>query len=395
MVMPLRSTARVLSALAASAVIACTPQPQRPSSLAHGPRRGQSAKHDNVVPIAVGTSWTHTCALLSNGTVACWGRNEHGQIGDGTTTDRHAPVPVPGLSGVKEIALGLDFTCALVSSGAVLCWGHDVAGQLGDGSSTDRHTPTLVRGLMTASHISAGYLHACAVLVNGHVACWGLNLNGVLGDGTSDNRLSPVPVQGISHATAVATGGYSTCALLNTGEVYCWGDLPWAPTTRPPAPVPGLRNVTAIAGKFDHTCALVGGKVACWGPVNIHGELGDGTTSNRTSPVMVTGVSGASSIDAGDHSCAVLRRGEVECWGPNAFGQLGDGTTETQRLPTPVRRLRDVVQVSTGSVGYTCALVRGGTVKCWGGNAYGELGDGTTVDRHLPTNVEWAPSRAR
>jgi len=336
----------------------------------------------------------HTCAL--RGGVTCWGNNEYGQLGDGSLTTRPSPVGVSGLSsGVQAIAAGTRHTCALRSDGGVLCWGSNDAGQLGDGSATPRPTPVDVSGLSSGVQaIGTGGFHSCALLSSGGVRCWGRNDLGQLGDGTTTPRSTPVPVSGLSSGVqAIAAGGWHTCALLG-GGVRCWGDNGSGQlgdgTITPrstPVPVSGLSSgMQAIAAGGAHSCAVLGGGSAwCWG-FNGQGRLGDGTTTSRSTPVPVSGMSsGVQAIAAGgSHTCALVS-GSAWCWGRNDLGQLGDGTTNTRSTPVNVVGMAGPVQSLTAGGFHTCA--GGSSVRCWGRNGFGQLGDGTTTDHHTPVGV--------
>ncbi|MDW8351739.1 MAG: RCC1 repeat-containing protein, partial [Anaerolineae bacterium] len=348
---------------------------------------------------AIVAGYAHTCALTSGG-VKCWGANWYGQLGNGTTTNSSTPVNVSGLSGgVIAIAAGFYHTCARTSSGGVKCWGANWYGQLGDGTTTDRLTPTDVSGLSSGvSAIAVGGLHTCALISSGWVKCWGRNAFGQLGNGTTVNRFTPWDVSGLSSGvSAIAAGNYHTCALTSGGGVKCWGDnfygqLGDGTTTdrSTPADVSGLSSgVTAIAAGGYHTCALTsGGGVKCWGS-NDYGQLGDGTTAYRTTPVNVSGLSsGVSAIAAGNyHTCALTSGGGVKCWGLNISGRLGDGTTADRLTPTDVFGLSSGVSAIAVGGSHTCALTSGGGVKCWGWNLYGQLGDGTVTNSSTPVDV--------
>ncbi|MFO1135425.1 MAG: hypothetical protein U1E30_09605 [Rhodoblastus sp.] len=360
---------------------------------------------------------------VDTGLVASWGRNTDGEIGDGTSTQRTSPVAIGvtpfGNASVIQVAGGVNHSCALDVNGRVWCWGLGNNGQLGDNTGVQRLTPTAVlsSGALAGKsvvQIAAGQAHTCAMTADGGVYCWGYNFYGQLGDGTSFQRNAPVAVS-TSGALAgkkvvqITAGVYHTCALTSDGKAYCWGDNSngalgdntgtqrFVPTAVSTSGVLSGKTVTQISGGGYHTCALTSdGGLYCWGS-NSGGELGDGGTLLRNAPVAVV-TSGALAgktpvqISAGGyHSCALVSSGSAYCWGANSFGGLGDGTT-TQRL-TPVAVStsgaltgKTIVQISA-NFDFTCALTSDGRVYCWGYNGYGNLGDGTTTTRTLPTAV--------
>ncbi len=172
---------------------------------------------------AITTGANHSCALKQGDTVACWGSNTFGQLGDGTQSDRLTPSPVHGLSGVDAVAAASQHSCALKHVGTVVCWGNNISGQLGDGTTTSRLTPTFVPGLADVTSISTGISHTCALKQDGSVACWGSNSSGELGDGTFTNSAIPVTVSGLVDISALSGSGSHTCALRQGGTVVCWG----------------------------------------------------------------------------------------------------------------------------------------------------------------------------
>ena len=291
-----------------------------------------------------------SCAVLQDGQVACWGRNDFGQLGIGTTSGPQTcggfacsttPMLVTGISSATAVSSGGDQACALLSDGTVQCWGWNVQGALGDGTTTNSPVPVSVQGLTNAVAISADGEHSCALLADGTVRCWGWNGYGDLGLGTNvgpqtcDGPCStiPVAVTGVSNATAISNGDNDTCALLADGTSKCWGvnsdgQLGNGTTTVFSATatlVSGLSNAVEVDAGSQHTCALLNdGTARCWG-WNQFGVLGDGTTTSSNVPVAVSGLTNAIAITAGEVSCALLADGTAACWGPNGAGLLGTG----------------------------------------------------------------------
>ena len=336
-----------------------------------------------TVPLATGTA--HTCAIRADRTVACWGRNATGQLGDGTLADKALPTAVPGLTGAAALAAGHQHTCAALADGRVACWG-DVNGLL----------PAVVPGLTGVVAISAGHFHTCAVRSDGSVACWGANDGGQLGDGTTVARPSPITVPGLAGAVAVAAGRDFTCAARADGSAACWGRNLYGQLgsgntvdSTSPVAVVGLADVTALAASqnYGHGCALKADHtLACWG-LNSWGQLGDGSQSNHTSPNPVPGLTGVVGVATGTvHTCATRNDGSVACWGSDLNHQLGDGGSSSRTSPFTVPGLAGVAGVAAGDA-HTCATKSDKTVWCWGSNSNGQLGDGTTVDRLAPTPV--------
>jgi alpha-tubulin suppressor-like RCC1 family protein len=340
-----------------------------------------------TAPSQVATGKDHSCAVVDGG-VRCWGRNHYGQLGDGTNTDSLTPVDVLGLtSGVSDIALGRDHSCAITSGGAAKCWGYNQYGSLGNDSNVHSNVPVDVSGLNSGvTEISAGVV-TCAV-VSGGAKCWGQNTFGMLGDGTTTLRRTPVDVTGLtSGVSQIATNGYHSCALTTGGGVKCWGYNSGgqvgdgSTTDRLTAvDVTGLTSgVSDISLGFYHSCALITatGGMKCWG-TSTYGQVGDGATAHRSTPVDVSGLtSGVSGMAMGTyHSCATLSAGGVRCWGRNVNMSLGDGTEDDSSSPVLVSGIATTMSTDIQSLWYhTCVQTDKKGVKCWGDNSYGQAGD--------------------
>ena len=331
--------------------------------------------------VAVDSGFNYSCALTKTGGVKCWGDNEERQLGDGTKTERLRPVDVVGLTaGVIAISAGWDHTCAVTSAGGLKCWGNNEDGKLGDGTRTDRLAPVDVVGLTSGvTAISAGSSHTCAVTLTGVAKCWGRNGDGRLGDRTVRDRLTPVDVTGLdSGATAIAAGTVHTCAVTSAGAAMCWGwnsygQLGDGTSTSSPTPVEvvGLnRGVAALDAGIFHSCAVTtAGAVKCWG-ANHLGQLGDGKIyGSSRAPIAVLGLGrGAAAIAVGMfHTCAVASGGGVKCWGANDGGDLGDGTTSNRTRPVDVigfATAKGTVAIGTEGVQVTPARVAPISLRC-------------------------------
>ena len=317
--------------------------------------------------LSVVSGHLHSCALTSTGGVKCWGANFYGQLGDGGGGTATTPVDVQGLTnGVIAIATGSDHTCAVTSGGAVKCWGFNNAGQLGDGTTANAFAPVDVSGLGSgASGIGAGGQHSCARLAIGGAKCWGANDGGQLGNGSTTASSVPVTVNVLTEVlTSIDGGEEHTCALTAASAAYCWGrnsngrlgDSSYSDKTSPVQPFSMGGFVTSISAGGQHTCSVYNGAAMCWGG-NDNGQLGNNSTGGSNIAVAVSGLgSGITSISAGEgHTCAVLDGGSLNCWGFNLNGQLGDSTSGLYFAPVAVYGLATGMSVvSAGEFAHLC-----------------------------------------
>ena len=342
---------------------------------------------------------SHACGVTSAGAAYCWGGNGYGQLGNGTTNvyGEGSPVLVLGGLSFATLSAGDVHTCGLTTGGAAYCWGDNSAGQLGTGTTMSSSSPVLVSGGLSFATVSTGNLHTCGVTSAGAAYCWGYNSNGQLGDGTTSIRTSPVPIgKGLSFA-AVSAGGSHTCGVTSTGAAYCWGNnangqLGDGTTIQRTSPVAVLfsPSFATVSAGFAHTCGVTsagaGRQAYCWGS-NIDGQLGDGTTTQRTSPVVVVGVLSFAAVNGVSfHTCTVTSAGAAYCWGDNSYGQLGDGTTTQRTSPVVVLGVLSFAAISAGDL-HTCGVTSAGAAYCWGYNSSGQLGDGTFATNYVPVRV--------
>jgi alpha-tubulin suppressor-like RCC1 family protein len=381
----------------------------------------------------VDSSYSHSCAISADGTLHCWGDGSSGELGYGNTNDigdnespsSAGPIDLGGHSAVA-VSVGDDHTCVILDDHTVRCWGLGSSGQLGYGNTNnigDNETPGSVGPVnlgagRSAVEVSAGGSHTCALLDDGTVRCWGLNSSGQLGYGNTSNigdnetpgSIGTVEISLSGRAIAISAGGSHTCALLNNGTVRCWGNgangrLGYGNTNNIGdnetlllvGAVSLGQNAVAIAAGGSHTCALLDdGTVRCWG-LNSSGQLGYGNTNDvgdnetpderdNTSINLGTGRK-AVSITAGvQHTCVVLDNGTVRCWGSGANGRLGYGNTTTigdnenpgTAGPVDLGIGRNALAVAAGE-NFTCAQLDNRTVRCWGSGSSGQLGYGNTT----------------
>jgi alpha-tubulin suppressor-like RCC1 family protein len=320
----------------------------------------------------------------------CWGANATVIFGDGQRFRRRIPGPVTVFGQVSEIRLGGDSACAL-TNGSVSCVGQNGNGQLGIPAFTTRSASAVTPVPVNAIGLAAGIAHYCALLdgASKTVSCWGANLSGQTGVAGPD-QFAPVLVNGLGgEPIGVAAGVSFSCALLSNGAVRCWGanyhgqlgvTASSPPTSSAPLLVSGLDAVVSLGPGARHVCVLMKNSgVRCWGQ-NEDGQLGDGGTVSRHTPADVPGLTAGVKAVAGGgrHSCALTEGGAVKCWGANDSGQLGDGSNVLSRtVPVDVQGLSSGVSQIQASGDHTCALLTGGSVRCWGGGLDGELGDGS------------------
>jgi alpha-tubulin suppressor-like RCC1 family protein/ligand-binding sensor domain-containing protein len=367
----------------------------------------------------------HTCGLAEAGQVYCWGNNDFGQVGVAYTTSRKVDVAtavdMSAHAGVNlyDIDAGGDTTCGLGGNGAIYCWGDNSNGQFADGTTTSNHLPQAFDiSAFTSDNqlasIEVGTEHACANTAAGTVYCWGENGNGQVGDSSTTDRNTPVvsDMSGFTHSylKKVTAGGAHSCGITGSGQVYCWGRNTYGQigdnsTTQRTSPViiddsyfgdtTGIHFLQSVAGHL-HSCGLDAKGIAyCWGD-NSEGQLGDGTNIDTSNPTRVDmrsfGNRYFKQIVAGyDFNCALTAAGATYCWGDNSEGQLGNGNTTDSTIPVLVDMSAytdKIFQSIVAGFDFACGLTADGAAYCWGNNAEGQLGDGSTTDALTPVLVD-------
>ncbi|MBD0861278.1 protein kinase [Gordonia sp. zg691] len=324
---------------------------------------------------SIASSGETTCAVRG-GELFCWGGNERGTIGDGTTTDQTRPVRINGIDDVSAVSMGgLGTTCA-IGSGDLYCWGYGI-GEPG----REVTTPTRVPGLSDVTAVSVG-LSICAIS-DGDAYCWRNNTRGQVGNGSTGSVDVPTRVAGLSNVTAVSTSHTTSCAIAS-GSAYCWGNnadgqIGDGTTTDrlTPTRVSGVGTPTSISTSLYSTCAVGDGAVYCWGQ-NDAGQLGDGTEQSRTTPRRID-VRGATEVSTAPYGGCAAAGGSAYCWGSRS--------TLPDRSPDRVNGLSGVSTVTTGSAN-VCA-VAASKMYCWGLNGDGQLGNGTTTTSSEPQPVRF------
>jgi uncharacterized repeat protein (TIGR02543 family) len=367
---------------------------------------------------------SESLAVTTSGRIYAWGLNDYGQLGDGTTTNRTTPtlISFTGLQSgetIQSVGAGGQHSLAVTTSGRVYGWGNNAFGQLGDGTYLHT-TPTLISftGLQsgeTIQSVGAGHYHSLAVTTSGRIYSWGFNNYGQLGDATTTNRTTPTLIsftglQSGETIQSVEAGYFHSIAVTTSGRVYVWGNnafgqLGDGTTTNQTTPTlisfTGLQSgetIQSVEGGLYHSLSVTtSGRVFAWGEGGA-GALGDGTTTNRNRPTLIsfTGLQSGETIQSieggGQHSLAVTTSGRIYAWGLNNFGQIGNGQSLTiQTIPemisfTGLQSGETIQSIGAGN-DYSFAVTTGGRVYAWGRNGSGQLGDGTKIDRTMPTII--------
>jgi alpha-tubulin suppressor-like RCC1 family protein len=383
---------------------------------------GDATGPDDAVDVQIHAGSSFTCALDATGAAWCWGRNNHGQLGDGTIDDRSSPVRVS--TGLEFASLGIhgigQHACAVTKEGDAYCWGRNDWSQLGDGTVQELRRPVAVAGGLRFKSVSAGNLFSCGLTEEGEAYCWGRGEWGNLGNGSTEERPVPTRVAGNLRFDVLKAGSSSlTCGVTTDGEAYCWGlnwrgELgrttgemcqvgPWylaCSSTPVWVPSPNDEAFRDISPGSSYVCAtLVDDSGVCWGRNNA-GQLGSETTEIciggedlsdspcSRSPVPISGGRRFQTIAASaGHTCGITTGGETYCWGLNEYGQLGNGQFRNRiGVPVPVMGGHGFMAVTVGRE-HSCAATRDGEFYCWGTNYHGQIGNPDAMIQEFPIVV--------
>jgi alpha-tubulin suppressor-like RCC1 family protein len=379
------------------------------------PQQGlKLAKFSNI-----SAGWSHTCGLTSGGAAYCWGGNEYGQLGNNSQAALSIPGVVTSLDGkgllsLSSISTGFVHSCGLTTTGVTLCWGRNDDGQLGNGTNIQFSSiPDVVRSpnsnrFLSISSNGSGN-HTCALIKGGMAYCWGFNYNGQLGVKIPNSVISylPVPVSAPSGENSlsfvsISPGVSHTCGLTATGTAYCWGKYVVAAESNVPVAVSSSEggnrlSFSSISSGGSHSCGLTtSGLAYCWGN-NYGGKLGNNSKMDSINPVAVLGVNSGdalkfTSISTGSgHTCGLTLTGAAYCWGLNQYGQLGNNMVTDSGIPVAVAAPDGGTNLSFSSISlgfeHTCGLTADGATYCWGRNNYGQLGNNSHTNSSIPVSV--------
>ena len=350
-----------------------------------GPFKQEVSKASDWVSVAAGS--THQCGIKNDGSLWCWGANRDGQVGIGSDEFmEETPTQVAGSQGWAQVRGGTRYSCAIKTDGTLWCWGNNQRGQLGTGSTTDQNRP--VQESSNSSHwakvstsTSSFTPYPCGIKESSGLYCWGANsITGHLGTGEPGDQHSPTRIDADAWRD-VELADLHACAIKEEGSLWCWGANVYgqlgtgmsghADTPTREATLSSDWEQVAVGSK--HSCGLkTDGSLWCWGD-NSYGQLGTGDTDNRNQPIQEsTGASDWAQVTVGGaHKCAIKEDGSLWCWGHNRDRQIGDGTQDDRHTPTEVGAEKgpwSQVDALRGSVSYTCAVNTSNALYCWGSN---------------------------
>jgi alpha-tubulin suppressor-like RCC1 family protein len=367
------------------AILGCREDAESPAGPESGPASALVAAGGTLAFRQITPGRIHTCGVTTDDLVYCWGDNQYGQLGDGTTIDHITPAAVARGLFFRQIDAGFTHTCGATTDLAY-CWGKKFGGR--------SLRPVPLSKTLQFRQVSGGGSNTCGVTTDDKAYCVGRNDQGQLGDGTTTDNSGLVPVAGGLHFRQVSTGSTHACGVTTDNRAYCWGYASFVgdgsnqDNRLTPVAVAGGLQFRQVSAGVVHTCGVTTDDHAyCWG-YNQYGQVGDGTKDNDVLvPTAVAGALAFRQVSAGYlFSCAVTPDNVAYCWGHNDFGQLGDGTLHDRLAPVAVANGILFRQLAAGII-HTCGVSSGNVAYCWGDNHSGQLGDGTTSRRLRPRRV--------
>jgi alpha-tubulin suppressor-like RCC1 family protein/endonuclease/exonuclease/phosphatase family metal-dependent hydrolase len=366
------------------------------------PHSGQLVLSVSDGATSVSSGGQVTCATDGGGGASCWGANQFGQLGNGTTTGSAAPVPVLG-TGWQSISTSGASTCGIKVDGTLWCWGLNNFAQLGIDKTAPQKKPRQVAPGTAWSKVSTSWFNTCAITTGGDLYCWGQNLRGAVGTGGTTRLVARPVLVGASGAgwADVSTGGWHTCAVRGDATMWCWGQNTFgqvgtatAGLVKSPVQVGPANGWRQVSTSWGHSCGVTGaGEMSCWG-INKDGQLGTGTYEDAWAPQPVGAGQVWTSVSAGDAStCALNGSAQTWCWGGNRYGQLGTATNVSSPVPVLASALPSLTSLTSGWM-HGCGLA-GPVPVCWGSNEAGQLGASGTapVARSAVSSADSARAR--
>lgn len=365
------------------------PSPAPPASATPSP----SPSPTPIVFNQIRTGGNDTCGIATSGRLTCWGLNDAGELGNGTTSDESLPTNIDSGTTYIAVATGSDggysHTCGITTSGALKCWGDNLFGELGNGTTTNEESPVVIDSGTTYAAIAVGgngsEAHTCGITTGGVLKCWGSDTQGELGDGGSSEQNSPIVIHSGTSYTAVSAGNTHTCAITSAGALQCWGQNQYGQLGSGNPVVDSGVSYQSISASYTATCGITtGGVLKCWGT----GDLGNNTYSApQSSPIVIDSGTSYHSVSVGPAAiCGITTSNALKCWGVNSWGEVGNGTESAQETPAFIDSGVNYNNVSVGGA-QSCGVTTSGVGKCWGANGSGQLGNGTTTSSNTPTAV--------